>query len=108
MFRRAMRELDVAFLRRWMMWAAVRWASLFKAGGRKGWWKDSWAVLLATTVALPVVAIPAIAILLSLAIFYVLELLFWIPLKTVAKIKEAVTDTPPRKQVNAPSLLLKL
>src|SRR5687768_5434661 len=26
-FRRAMRELGVPFLRRWMMWAAVRWAS---------------------------------------------------------------------------------
>jgi len=29
-FRRAMAELGVAFLRRWIMWGAVRWRSLFK------------------------------------------------------------------------------
>ncbi len=107
-FRRAMRELDVAFLRRWIMWAAVRWGSLLKPGGRNEWWKDSWAVLLATLVALPIVSFPAAMILLSLAVFYLVELLFWVPLKIVAKIKEAAGDTPPRKQVNTPSLLLKL
>jgi hypothetical protein len=36
-FRRAMRELHVPFLRRWIMWGAVRWAALFKPGGRSGW-----------------------------------------------------------------------
>ena len=29
-FRRAMAELDVPFLRRWIMWGAVRWRSLIK------------------------------------------------------------------------------
>src|SRR5438093_10277510 len=39
LFRRAMRDLHVAFLRRWIMWAAVRWGALTKADGRKDWWK---------------------------------------------------------------------
>src|SRR5438128_8684285 len=30
-FRRAMSELGVPFLRRWVMWAAVRWDSLWKS-----------------------------------------------------------------------------
>ncbi len=107
-FRRAMRELDVAFLRRWMMWAAVRWGSLLKPGGRKEWWKDAPAVLLASAVALPIVILPAVTILIALIVFYVVELLFWIPLKAAATIREAVRKEPQRKQVNTPSLLLKL
>ena len=35
-FRRALHETDVPFLRRWTMWAAVRWASLFKSRFRDG------------------------------------------------------------------------
>lgn len=107
-FRRAMRELDVAFLRRWMMWAAVRWASLFKKGGSKDWWKDSWSVLLATVGALPIVVLPLVTITVSLVIFFLVELLFWVPLKISAAIRTAVSQKPPRKEVNTPSLLFKL
>lgn len=70
-FRRAMRELRVPFLRRWMMWAAVRWPALLKPGGRTGWWKESWRVLLFTLLALPIVAPPAALILIAQAVFYV-------------------------------------
>ena len=35
-FRRAMAELEVPFLRRWLMWTAVRAASLLKSRGRDG------------------------------------------------------------------------
>jgi len=35
-FRRAMAELDVPFLRRWVMWAAVRWRSLIGSHFRAG------------------------------------------------------------------------
>lgn len=52
-FRRAMRELDVPFLRRWIMWAAVRWVALFKQRGRKGWWPEAFRVLLFSLLALP-------------------------------------------------------
>src|SRR4029450_10564361 len=51
-FRQAMRELEVPFLRRWIMWAAVRWGALAKQDGRKGWWKDVWRVVICTLVCL--------------------------------------------------------
>ena len=35
-FRRSMAELDVPFLRRWVMWAAVRWRSLFNSRFKAG------------------------------------------------------------------------
>jgi Protein of unknown function (DUF1353) len=74
-FRAAMRELEVPFLRRRIMWAAVRWGALTKPDGRRGWWKEAWRVALVTAVALPIVAPAAIVILLTLPIFYLLELL---------------------------------
>jgi hypothetical protein len=36
LFRRALYDLHVPLLRRWLMWAGVRWASLFKTGFRDG------------------------------------------------------------------------
>lgn len=35
-FRRALHDLHVPLLRRWLMWAGVRWASLWKTGFRDG------------------------------------------------------------------------
>src|SRR4029450_2967495 len=52
-FRKAIRELRVPFLRRWIMWGAVRWAALFKLGGRSGWIREAPRVLLMTLVAAP-------------------------------------------------------
>lgn len=101
-FRRAMRELDVAFLRRWIMWAAVRWGALLKKRGLEGWWRESWRVLLFTLIALPIVVPPAIVILISLGAFYVLELLVWAPLKL-----KSMTQRRPSKKVVAPSVRLK-
>lgn len=100
-FRRAMRELDVAFLRRWLMWSAVRWGSLSKKDGRKGWWKDAWRVVPLTLLALPIVAPPGLLILLALLVFWAIELVVWVPLKLAHMVR-------PRKKVNRPSLLMKL
>src|SRR5438132_13977341 len=36
LFRRSMAEMDVPFLRRWVMWAAVRWRSLVKTRFKAG------------------------------------------------------------------------
>ena len=36
LFRRSMAELEVPFLRRWIMWTAVRWRSLLASGFRAG------------------------------------------------------------------------
>lgn len=68
-----MRELGVPFLVRWFMWAAVRLGSLTDPGGRPGWLRDLPRVLLVTIVALPVIALPSVAVLLGLAVFAGLE-----------------------------------
>ncbi len=101
LFRRAMRDLHVAFLRRWIMWAAVRWGALTKPDARKDWWKESWRVVLVTLVALPIVLPPAVLIVIALLLFYLLELLFWVPLRIAHAIR-------PRKNVNLPRFRLKL
>jgi hypothetical protein len=97
-FRRAMRELGVPFLRRWIMWAAVRWAALTKPGGLRGWWREAWRVVLVTLVAAPFVVPPGLLILLSLVLFWVLEAILWIPLKIAERVR------PRAKEVVAPSL----
>lgn len=80
-FRRAMRELEVPFLHRWLMWGAVRWGALVKPGGRVGWAEDAPLVLLLTVVALPVMAAPVVAILVAMVQLFTLELVLWVPLR---------------------------
>jgi len=101
-FRRAMRELNVPFLKRWIMWAGVRWAALFKAGGRRGWWREAWRVLLVTIIALPIVLPPAVVVAAALAVFYLLEAVLWAPLKLADTVKRGL-GRPTPKQVNPPT-----
>ena len=105
-FRQAMRELGVPFLRRWIMWAAVRWAALFKPDGRKEWIKELPRVLLVTLFGAIFVSIPVIPILVSLLLFYIAEWIAWIPLRIgrVVRIKTGKRV----KRVNPPSLTWKL
>ena len=102
-FRRAMREEGVEFLRRWIMWAAVRWTALVKKGGRRGWWREAPRAILFGLLGLAIVAVPAVFIAVSLAVFFVLELITWAPLKATSEAKTAVTNKPPRKEVNLPT-----
>lgn len=102
LFRRAMRELDVPFLRRWIMWAAVRWGALFKPGGRRGWWREAPRVLLVTVVAVPFLLPPAVVVGVSLGAFYLLEALLWVPLKAVQAAGRP-RDQADSKQVNPPT-----
>ncbi len=103
LFRRVMRELGVPFLRRWIMWTAVRWAALTKPDGRRGWLGDAPQVLLVTVVALPFVLPPALLVLVGSGAFYVLELLMVLPLKAGRSVKKAVTKEEPRKEVSVPT-----
>jgi len=103
-FRRAMRELGVSFLHRWIMWSAVRFAGMLKKGGRKGWHEDLWAAVILTALSLPFVVPAGVVILVSLFGFYVLERIIWIPLAVLSRIRRA--ERP--KQVNAPGLRLTL
>jgi Protein of unknown function (DUF1353) len=68
-FRRALRELGVSVLRRWMMWAAVR------AGGHwSGAGAGQWALwLLVAVPAAAFLALPAVVVTLWLALFLVAE-----------------------------------
>jgi hypothetical protein len=107
LFRQAMRELEVPFLRRWVMWAAVRWGALVKPGGLKGWWRESWRVLLVSAVALPVVLPPALLILVALGVFFVLEAAVWVPLRLAEIVKRNRGETA-AKRVNRPTFDWKL
>lgn len=69
-FRAAMRDLGVGWLKRWTGWAAVRAASLFsphRAYGRE-FGKDAWRVILIAVTCGPVIAIGAIPVLFVLGI----------------------------------------
>jgi hypothetical protein len=104
LFRRAMRELKVPFVRRWIMWTAVRWAALFKPRGRRGWLRESWRVVLFTLVAAPFVLPPAVLILIALLLFYVLELLAWAAIEGVSAVRSRIQRDRPRKEVILPQL----
>jgi len=106
-FRKAMRELRVPFLRRWIMWGAVRWAALFKPGGRSGWIREAPRVLLITLVAAPFVVIPGVVIVVALAAFFLLELLTWVPLQLAAIAKARLRTGARRKEVILPKFDLK-
>ena len=103
LFQRAMRDLGVPFLRRWLMWTAVRWAALRKPGGTKGWSKEAWRVVLLSGVAIPIVVPPAATILGALGFFYAVEWILWVPLE-LHKLYRKLTGRPVRKAVNPPEV----
>jgi hypothetical protein len=107
LLRRSMRESGVPFLRRWIMWAAVRLASIKKPGGRQGWLRASWGALLIAVPTLLVLLVPVIAILAALAVLFVAEAVAWVPLKLAAAFRKRA-GRPQRKQVNPPSFSWKL
>lgn len=62
LFRRAMRELGVPPVKRWLMWAGVRWGALFNRRRRDGWWRTAPGVLAISVPALVLVLLPAIVV----------------------------------------------
>jgi hypothetical protein len=106
-FRRAMRELEVPFWRRWIMWSAVRWGALKKPHGTRGWLKEAWRVIVVTLVALPFVVLPALMILVGLLLFYILEQVTWGFLK-ISEWVRGLIDRPTDKKVVAPRFDLQL
>ena len=84
-----MRQLEVPFLRRWIMWTAVRWVSLFKRKDRAGWLKDAPLVLLISILALPIVFPPAILVMVSLVLFWGIEWIVYPFLKLAERSKGA-------------------
>lgn len=55
-FRRIMRELEVPFLRRWVMWTGVRWGAMLNKHRRPGILPDLPLMLLWSILAAPLVA----------------------------------------------------
>lgn len=68
-----LRASRVSRLRSGVMWAAVRWASLIKPGGRQDWWRDAPAVLGLSMLALPVVAVVEIVNVVARILFVTAE-----------------------------------
>jgi hypothetical protein len=93
LFRRSMRELGVPFVRRWLMWAAVRWGSGPRSLVAPGI-GQLLLVLLVTGPAMVFVALPAVVIGAALLLFWLVELLAFLALAPFS-----------RKQVNRPRFL---
>jgi len=99
-FRQAMRLQEVPFLRRWVMWTAVRWGSLASKGGSKDWWKDAWRVLPISLLVLPVLLPPALFILAALLVWHLVELVAWVFLESWRRIQTRRNVRP--KKVTRP------
>lgn len=72
-FRRVMRESGVPVLRRWLMWAGVRWGALATARRRSGWSASAPGVVAISLLAAPLVLPPAVVILPGLVVYAVAE-----------------------------------
>lgn len=74
-FRRILRELGVPLVRRWLMWAGVRWGALANPARRAGWLSTAPAVVGISLLALPVIAPATLLVLLTLAVDRAVEML---------------------------------
>ena len=72
-FRRVMAELQVPPVRRWLMWAGVRWGALTDPQRRPGWLVSAPGVLVVTVLAAPVVLPPSVAIVPGLLVYGLAE-----------------------------------
>jgi hypothetical protein len=73
LFRRVMRESGVPVLRRWLMWAGVRWGALLDGRRRRGWGISAPGVLAISVLGAPVVLPPALVIAPGLLVFTLAE-----------------------------------
>lgn len=93
LFNRAMRELGVPYLRRWIMWAAVRWAS-----GPKTWFFRGplpfIKMLAITLLALPVILPTSAAVFIGLVAGALAEFLAYLPLRIFHRDKSKPVNKP--------------
>lgn len=73
LFRRALRELGVPPVRRWLMWTGVRWGALFSTYRRRGWARSAPGVIAISIPAAVVFAVPVLAVTLGLIPYGVAE-----------------------------------
>jgi Protein of unknown function (DUF1353) len=91
-FRRVMRESGVPVLRRWLMWAGVRWGALTDELRRSGWLFSAPGVLAISVLAAPLVVPPAIVIAPGLLVYGAAEWL--VALVAPARHEELVLTVP--------------
>ena len=72
-FRRVMRESGVPVLRRWLMWAGVRWGAVANERRRAGWALSAPGVLAISVLAAPLVLPPAVVIVPGLVLYAMAE-----------------------------------
>jgi len=104
-FRQAMRTLGVAFLRRWIMWAGVRFGAVPTNEPWSDWFRDGWLAVLISLPVLPIVVPPAVVIFLALIAWHVVELATWPFLRLGKWIQERRGKTA--KRVVTPEWTLK-
>jgi hypothetical protein len=105
-FRRALRELEVSAVRRWMMWGAVGLASAIKdpRGELKPGPMHVVGLVLVDVPAIVFVAVPFVVVSAWLLGFYVIENLGW----PIDWLLNALKPEERREQVNRPKLLWRL
>lgn len=105
--RRAMRERGVPFATRWIMWAAVRWASIFtRKGGRNRCLPDVPAMLIVTIPTLAVLLPAIVLVAVSLVVVAVLEWIVYLPLLVNQKLR--LQRGKSAKKVNRPTISWRL
>jgi hypothetical protein len=91
-FRRVMRESGVPVLRRWLMWAGVRWGALTDELRRSGWLFSAPGVLAISVLAAPLVVPPAIVIAPGLLVYGLAE---WLVAQVAPARREELVLTVP-------------
>jgi hypothetical protein len=92
-FNRALRELHVPFLRRWIMWSGVRWA----AGPRSWLARGPVPFIKMLAISLPtlaVVLVPAATVLAALIVGAIAEFLVYLPLRLLRRDKSKAVNAP--------------
>lgn len=92
-FNRAMRELGIPYLRRWIMWAAVRWAA-----GPRTWFARGpvpfLKMIALTLLTLPLIVIPSMAVLVGLIMGAAAEFVAYLPLRFLRRDKSKDVNRP--------------
>jgi Protein of unknown function (DUF1353) len=97
-FNRAMRELGVPYLRRWLMWTAVRWAS----GPRQWLARGPLPLLEMVAISLPalvLLAVPTVIVLVALVVGALGELVAYLPLKLLHRDRSKAVNPPEVRDV---------
>ncbi|MDJ0521897.1 MAG: DUF1353 domain-containing protein [Planctomycetota bacterium] len=98
-FRRSMREEQVPRLRRWMMWAAVRWGGKLKGCGVG----SALGVIVITILAAPLVGPTAALAAVALLVLYVLEWIAYMLTMPMARKPRPEPAPPPAASDAAPT-----